>query len=86
MPNNNLPHDLGSLANQLLEHMPADDHFQLVADIFKQLGDGNRIRRQRTSPAFASDDRTDDESHLSDQTIIKSVCTTMQMLFFCTAQ
>lgn len=44
MPNNNLPHDHGSLANQLLEHMPADDHFQLVADIFKQLGDGNRIR------------------------------------------
>lgn len=44
MPNNNLPHDHGSHASQLLERMPGDDHFQLIADIFKQLGDGNRIR------------------------------------------
>lgn len=44
MSNNNLPHDHGPLASQLLTQMPGDDNFQLVADIFKQLGDGSRIR------------------------------------------
>lgn len=44
MSNNNLPHNHGQLPDHLLAHMPSVDNFQIVADIFKQLGDGNRIR------------------------------------------
>ena len=39
-----LPHDHGQAMEQELEHMPSVDNFQTVADIFKQLGDGSRIR------------------------------------------
>ena len=39
-----LPHDHGQPIEQEFEHMPKEEEFQLVADIFKQLGDANRIR------------------------------------------
>lgn len=39
-----LPHDHGQSIEQELEHMPSTEDFQTVSDIFKQLGDGNRIR------------------------------------------
>lgn len=42
MPNQALPHDHGQAME--LEHMPTVEHFQTVADIFKQLGDGSRLR------------------------------------------
>lgn len=41
---NHLPHDHGQTIEQELEHMPSVENFQTVADIFKQLGDGSRIR------------------------------------------
>lgn len=40
----NLPHDHGQFPGYVLERMPNVNDFQTVADIFKQLGDGNRIR------------------------------------------
>ena len=40
----NLPHDHGETLEYELENMPSVDDFQTVADIFKQLGDGSRIR------------------------------------------
>ena len=36
--------DHGQTIEQELEHMPSVEIFQTVADIFKQLGDGSRIR------------------------------------------
>ena len=39
-----LPHDHGQAIEKNLDHMPSVDNFQTVADIFKQLGDGSRIR------------------------------------------
>ena len=41
-----LPHDHGQTMELLreLEHMPSVDEFQTAADLFKQLGDGSRIR------------------------------------------
>lgn len=39
-----LPHDHGQSIEQELQNMPSTDNFQTVADIFKQLGDGSRIR------------------------------------------
>ena len=39
-----LPHDHGQAMEQELEHMPSVDNFQTVAEVFKQLGDGSRIR------------------------------------------
>ena len=39
-----LPHDHGQMIEQELENMPSVSNFQTVADIFKQLGDGSRIR------------------------------------------
>ena len=44
MPQNHLPHNHGQNMEQELEHMPSVEDFQTVADIFKQLGDGSRIR------------------------------------------
>ena len=44
MPHTQLPHDHGQSIEQELDHMPSVDDFQTVADIFKQLGDGSRIR------------------------------------------
>ncbi len=42
MSNHPLPHDHGSHID--LDHMPNPDQFQILADIFKQLGDTSRIR------------------------------------------
>lgn len=44
MSNLTLPHDHGQNIEHELEHMPSEENFQTVADIFKQLGDGSRIR------------------------------------------
>ena len=44
MTNSRLPHDHGQEMEQRLEEMPSTEDFQTVADIFKQLGDGSRIR------------------------------------------
>lgn len=44
MSNLTLPHDHGQTIEHELEHMPSEENFQTVADIFKQLGDGSRIR------------------------------------------
>lgn len=39
-----LPHNHGQNVEEKLKDMPAIDKFQTVADVFKQLGDGSRIR------------------------------------------
>lgn len=39
-----LPHQHGQSMDQLLEHMPDIENFQILADIFKQLSDTTRIR------------------------------------------
>lgn len=39
-----LPHNHGQTIEQELKNMPSLENFQIVADIFKQLSDGNRIR------------------------------------------
>ena len=44
MIQNHLLHDHGQTIEQELERMPSVENFQTVADIFKQLGDGSRIR------------------------------------------
>ena len=44
MENRTLPHDHGQAMERELERVPSVDDFQTVADIFKQLGDGSRIR------------------------------------------
>ena len=44
MIQNHLPHDHDKPIEHELEYMPSVENFQTVADIFKQLGDGSRIR------------------------------------------
>ena len=44
MAENRLPHDHGQKIEQQPGEMPSVDNFQTVAEIFKQLGDGSRIR------------------------------------------
>lgn len=44
MPNVSLPHNHGQSIEQELAHMPSVENFQTVAEIFKQLGDGSRLR------------------------------------------
>lgn len=39
-----LPHDHGQQIEGFPEQIPAPEDFQTAAEIFKQLGDGNRIR------------------------------------------
>lgn len=39
-----LPHDHGQKIEQELENMPSVEDFQALADNFKQLGDGSRLR------------------------------------------
>lgn len=39
-----LPHDHGQHMEKTFEHMPKTEDFQTVSDIFKQLGDGSRIK------------------------------------------
>ncbi|MBM6909059.1 ArsR/SmtB family transcription factor [Oscillibacter valericigenes] len=44
MDEKKLPHDHGQSMERELDHMPSAEDFQTAADIFKQLGDGSRIR------------------------------------------
>lgn len=39
-----LPHDHGQPMEQELQNMPSVENFQTLSDIFKQLGDGSRLR------------------------------------------
>ena len=39
-----LPHDHGQTMERELQRMPSVENFQTLADIFKQLGDGSRLR------------------------------------------
>ena len=39
-----LPHDHGQGIDSALPQMPSLENCQIIADVFKQLGDGNRIR------------------------------------------
>lgn len=44
MQNMPLPHNHGQTMEQELQNMPSVQNFQTAADLFKQLGDGSRIR------------------------------------------
>lgn len=44
MPQTHLPHDHGSKSQELLASIPAAENFQIVSELFRQLGDSNRIR------------------------------------------
>ena len=44
MPQSKLPHDHGQPMERELAQMPSVDNFQTVANIFKQMGDGSRVR------------------------------------------
>lgn len=39
-----LPHHHDEYAHELLHHMPPAEHFSLLAELFRQLGDGTRLR------------------------------------------
>lgn len=39
-----LPHDHGTAIEKLLHHAPAPEEFQLLAELFRQLSDGTRLR------------------------------------------
>lgn len=39
-----LPHDHGQNVEAMFDHMPGSDAFQMVSDVFKQLGDSSRLR------------------------------------------
>ena len=39
-----LPHDHGASVEKLLQHFPAPEEFQELAEIFGQLSDGTRLR------------------------------------------
>lgn len=43
MPNN-IPHDHGQETETILDCIPQTEDFQIVSDIFKQLGDSSRVR------------------------------------------
>ena len=44
MQTTSLPHDHGQPMEQELQNMPSAENFQMLSDIFKQLGDGSRLR------------------------------------------
>ena len=44
MPETKLPHDHGQPIEQKLEGLPSPEGFQMVADLYKQLGDPTRLR------------------------------------------
>ena len=44
MQTTSLPHDHGQPMEQELQKMPSVEKFQTLSDIFKQLGDGSRLR------------------------------------------
>ena len=39
-----LPHDHGPCSRHFLEHMPNNEEFLLISDVFKQLADPTRVR------------------------------------------
>ena len=39
-----LPHDHGENAERVLNHLPAFNEFQMVSELFRQMGDGSRVR------------------------------------------
>ena len=44
MDERKLPHDHGQSMEHKLHNMPSVENFQTLSDIFKQLGDGSRLR------------------------------------------
>ena len=44
MQTTSLPHDHGQSMEHKLHNMPSVENFQTLSDIFKQLGDGSRLR------------------------------------------
>ena len=44
MEKHTLPHDHGEANNHLFDHLPSDDAFLAVSELFRQLGDGSRTR------------------------------------------
>ena len=44
MQTTSLPPDHGQPMEQELQNMPSVENFQMLSDIFKQLGDGSRLR------------------------------------------
>ena len=44
MQTTSLPHDHGQPMEHELQNMPSVENFQTLSDIFKQLGDGSRLR------------------------------------------
>ena len=44
MPETHLPHNHGQALAGTFDHMPRPEDFQTVADVFKLLSDGSRIR------------------------------------------
>ncbi len=44
MVQNRLPHDHGETAQQVLDHLPPMENFQLLAEQFRQLSDGSRLK------------------------------------------
>ena len=44
MPETKLPHDHGQPTEQKLGGLPSPEGFQMVADLYKQLGDPTRLR------------------------------------------
>ena len=39
-----LPHDHGQMMERKLQNMPSVENFQTIAEIFRKLGDGSRLR------------------------------------------
>lgn len=44
MHNHSLPHQHGQKIEKICDHMPQLQDFQVVSDIFKQMGDSSRVR------------------------------------------
>jgi len=44
MVHTQIPHDHGQQTAWVCQHMPMVEDFQILAELFKQLGDGSRIR------------------------------------------
>ena len=44
MEKRDLPHDHGQMMERKLQNMPRVENFQTIAEIFRQLGDGSRLR------------------------------------------
>ena len=39
-----LPHDHGEASQNLMAHLPETADFQLLAEVFRQISDGSRLR------------------------------------------